>query len=330
MSTQGGFTRRGWLLFGAMALLWGVPYLFISIAVESLSPPAIVAGRTLIAALLLLPFALRGGALRAAWKHWPWVLAFGLVEMAGPFVLLGHAEMTLPSGMTGLLVATVPLFAALIALGGGDRGVLRPARGIGLLVGFIGVAIVVAGPGLFGGEVSLLAAGEVLLVAILYAIAPFIVARKLNDVPSLGTITLSLLMIGVIYLPIGLLTQHEVPTLPRSSRSWRWPSSAPLSPSWPSSRSFVRSALFVRRCSPTSTRSWRSSSVRSSSPSPWPRDCSSDSRSSSWAAGSPPRADASARRHPPAPLWPSHHFRRLPDLFAAEHDFGCRGRRAAA
>lgn len=213
-SAPSGFTRRGWLLFGAMALLWGVPYLFISIAVESISPPAIVAGRTLIAALLLLPFAMRNGSLRAALKHWPWVLAFGLVEMAGPFLLLGHAEMTLPSGMTGLLVATVPLFAAVIALGGGDRGVLRPARAIGLLVGFLGVATVVAGPGLFGGEVSLLAAGEVLLVAILYAIAPFIVARKLADVPSLGTITLSLLMIGVIYLPIGLLAQHEVPSMP--------------------------------------------------------------------------------------------------------------------
>lgn len=213
MNAQGGFSRRGWLLFGAMALLWGVPYLFISIAVESISPAAIVAGRTLIAALLLLPFAIRSGALRAAWKHWPWVLAFGAVEMAGPFLLLGHAEMTLPSGMTGLLVATVPLFAALIALGGGDRGVLRPSRAIGLIVGFIGVAIVVAGPGLFGGEVSLLAAGEVLLVAILYATAPFIVARKLGEVPSLGTITLSLLMIGVFYLPIGALTQHEVPTL---------------------------------------------------------------------------------------------------------------------
>lgn len=212
MNAPGGFSRRGWLLFGAMALLWGVPYLFISVAVESFSPPAIVAGRTLIAALLLLPFAIRGGALRSALKHWPWVLAFGLVEMAGPFVLLGHAEMTLPSGMTGLLVATVPLFAAIIALGGGDRGVLRPARAIGLVVGFVGVAIVVAGPGLFGGRVSLLAAGEVLLVAVLYAIAPFIVARKLADVPSLGTITLSLLMIGVLYLPIAALTQHEVPT----------------------------------------------------------------------------------------------------------------------
>ncbi|MGF6821904.1 drug/metabolite transporter (DMT)-like permease [Microbacterium sp. ZKA21] len=211
MNAHTTVSRRGWLLFGAMALLWGVPYLFIRIAVESYSPPAIVAGRTLIAALLLLPFAIRSGALRPALKKWPWVLAFGLVEMGGPFVLLGHAEQTLHSGPTGLLVATVPLFAALIALGGGDRTVLRPVRLGGLLVGFAGVAIVVAGPGLASGD--LVAAGEVLLVAVLYAIAPFIIARKLGDVPSLGTITLALIAIGVIYLPIAFATQHEVPTL---------------------------------------------------------------------------------------------------------------------
>lgn len=209
-----GFSRRGWLLFGAMCLLWGVPYLLISVVVESFSPPAMVAGRTLIAALLLLPFAIRSGALKAAWKLWHWVLAFGLVEMAGPFFLLGHAEQSLPSGLTGLLVATVPLFAALIALGGGDRAVLRPARLIGLLVGFVGVGVVVAGPGLTGGKVDLVAAGEVLLVAVLYAIAPFIVARKLNHVSSIGTITLALLFIGILYLPIALLTQHQVPTVP--------------------------------------------------------------------------------------------------------------------
>lgn len=212
MTATGAFTRRGWLLFAAMCLLWGVPYLFISVAVESFSPAAVVAGRTLIAALLLLPFAIRSGALREAWKVWPWVLAFGAIEMAGPFLLLGHAEMTLPSGITGLLVATVPLFAALIALGGGDRGVLRPARAIGLVVGFGGVAVVVAGPGLEGGSFDLLAAGEVMLVAVLYAIAPFVIARKLSHVASMGTITLAMLMVGLFYLPIGLLTQHEVPT----------------------------------------------------------------------------------------------------------------------
>lgn len=214
MNQSGGFTRRGWLLFAAMALIWGVPYLFISIAVETYSPPAVVAGRTLIAALLLLPFAIRSGALKAAWKLWPWVLAFGLVEMAGPFLLLGHAEQTLPSGLTGLLVATVPLVAAVIALLGGDRGVLRPARIIGLFVGIVGVGIVVAGPSLFGhGQLDLLAIGEVLLVAVLYAIAPFIVARKLSSVPSLGTITLSLLAIGLLYLPIALVVPSAPPTL---------------------------------------------------------------------------------------------------------------------
>jgi drug/metabolite transporter (DMT)-like permease len=208
------FDARAWVLFAIMAVVWGVPYLFIKVAVDSYSPAAVVAGRTLVGALILLPFALRQKALRPAWSKIGWVLAFGAIEMAGPFLLLGHAEQTLPSGLTGLLVATVPLFAALIAFGGGDRSVLKPARAIGLVVGFAGVAVIVAGPGLaIEGGGGLLAVGEILLVAILYAIAPFIIALKLKDVPALGTITLALFAVGVFYLPIGMLTQHEVPTI---------------------------------------------------------------------------------------------------------------------
>ncbi len=208
------FDARAWVLFAAMALLWGIPYLFIKVAVDSYSPAAVVAGRTLLGALLLLPFALRQSALRPAFGKIGWVLAFGAIEMAGPFLLLGHAEQTLPSGLTGLLVATVPLFAAVIALGGGDRSVLRPSRAIGLFVGFIGVAIVVIGPGLaVEGGGGLIAIGEVLLVALCYAIAPFIIARKLQDVPALGTITIALAAVGLFYLPIAFLTQHEVPTV---------------------------------------------------------------------------------------------------------------------
>lgn len=208
------FGPRAWILFAAMSLIWGLPYLFIKQAVDSYSPASVVAGRTLIGALILLPFALRHGALRAAWKKIWWVLAFGGIEMAIPFLLLGHAEQTLPSGLTGLLVATVPLFAALIAFSGGDRSVLKPARAVGLVVGFGGVAIIVAGPGLAaGGPGALFAIGELLLVAICYAIAPFIVARQLADVPSLGTVTLALGAVGIFYLPIALLTQHEIPTV---------------------------------------------------------------------------------------------------------------------
>ncbi len=215
MNTVQRFDTRAWILFAAMALLWGVPYLFISIAVESYSPAAVVAGRTLLGALLLLPFAIKQKALLPAFRKIGWVLVLGGIEMAGPFLLLGHAEQTIPSGLTGLLVATVPLFAALIAFGGGDRSMLSPARGIGLLLGFAGVFVIVAGPGLaVEGGAGLIAAGEVLLVAVCYAIAPFVIARKLHDVPALGTITLALLAVGVFYTPIALLTQHEVPTLP--------------------------------------------------------------------------------------------------------------------
>lgn len=198
-----------------MAVLWGIPYLFIKEAVDSISPAAIVAGRTLLGAAVLLPIALHRGALRPVLRVWPWVLAFGAIEMAGPFFLLSHAEQTLPSGLTGLLVATVPLFAAGIALARGDRSVLSPPRAIGLLVGFAGVVVIVMGPGLAVADPAsaLGAIGEVLLVAFLYAVAPFIIAIKLAHVPSLGTITVALLVVGIAYLPLALLTQHEVPTL---------------------------------------------------------------------------------------------------------------------
>jgi len=206
---------RAWLLYAAMAVLWGIPYLFIKEAVDSFSPAAVVAGRTLLGAAILLPIAFHRGALRPALRLWPWVLAFGGIEMAGPFFLLSHAEQTIPSGTTGLLVATVPLFAAIIALLRGDRSAFSPLRALGLAIGFGGVAVTVAGPGLGVGTdpAALLAVGEVLLTAVLYAVAPFIIATKLKDVPSMGVIGLALLAIGLVYLPLALMTQHEVPTV---------------------------------------------------------------------------------------------------------------------
>lgn len=208
-------SRRGWLLYAAMAVLWGIPYLFIKEAVDTYSPAAVVAGRTLLGAAILLPIAIHRRALRPALRMWPWVLGFAAIEMAGPFLLLSHAEQTLPSGTTGLLVATVPLFAAIIALLRGDRSAFSPLRALGLLIGFAGVAVIVAGPGLAVGSdpAALFAVGEVLLVAVLYAVAPFIVATRLKDVPALGSISLALVAVGIAYLPIALLTQHEVPSV---------------------------------------------------------------------------------------------------------------------
>lgn len=194
-----------------MALIWGIPYLLIAIAVETLSPAAVVAGRTGLGALLLLPVALQRDALRPALARWRWVLAFAAIEMAGPFILLGHAEQTLPSGITGLLVATVPLFAALVAFGSGEPGALSPVRIAGLALGMVGVGIIVSGGGQ-DGSISLVAVLEVLLVAVCYAIAPFIISRRLDGVPGIGTATLALGAVGIVYVPIAALTWEGAPS----------------------------------------------------------------------------------------------------------------------
>src|SRR4029450_5231463 len=106
-------TKRGWLLFIALGVLWGMPYLLIRIAVGSMDPLMVAASRTLIGALLLLPVALHRNALAEAFRNWKWLLAFTLIEISIPWVLLGHAETRLNSSTAGLLIAIVPLFAAL-------------------------------------------------------------------------------------------------------------------------------------------------------------------------------------------------------------------------
>jgi drug/metabolite transporter (DMT)-like permease len=199
------------LLFSAMSVIWGLPYLLISISVESLTPAAVVAGRTGIAALLLLPLAVRDGSLRVALRFWPWILAFAVIEMAIPFVLLGHAEQTLPSGLTGLLVATVPLFGAIVSYLLGDHHALTRSRVLGLFIGVTGVALVVGAAG-GDGDIRLVNVAEVLVVAVCYAVAPFITARKLTEVPGIGLAALALGMVAVAYVPPALLTQDEAPT----------------------------------------------------------------------------------------------------------------------
>src|SRR6478735_12725714 len=90
-------TRRGLLLFVSMAIIWGIPYLFIRVAVAEISPPVLVFLRTLVATVILLPIALLRLDLRRVLVHWRWVAAFAVIEIAIPWVLLGSAEQHLSS-----------------------------------------------------------------------------------------------------------------------------------------------------------------------------------------------------------------------------------------
>jgi drug/metabolite transporter (DMT)-like permease len=200
-------TRRGWILFAAMSAIWGVPYLLIKVAVDGMAPPVLVAGRTGIAALVLVPLAIHQGALRPALRKWRPLLAFTALEMAAPWLLLTDAERKLPSSLAGLLVAAVPMVAAVAAFALGERSALAPARLFGLAVGMVGVAFVV-GVGREGGG-DAWSVTEVLLVSVGYALAPFILDRHLGDVPPMGVVAASLGIVFVVYLPAAIVLRPE-------------------------------------------------------------------------------------------------------------------------
>jgi drug/metabolite transporter (DMT)-like permease len=194
-------SRQAWLLFAAMSVIWGIPYLFIKIAVTELSPAAVAGGRTLLAVVILVPLAARQGALRPALRLWPWAVAFGLIEMAIPWVLLGQAETRVSSGFAGLMLATVPIVATVLALLRREPGAVAPIRLLGLATGVIGVAALV-GLDSLSGHIDPVSVLELLGVAIGYAVAPVIAARKLSDVPSMGVIAVSVAVVAILYLPV--------------------------------------------------------------------------------------------------------------------------------
>jgi drug/metabolite transporter (DMT)-like permease len=95
-----------------VALLWGGPYALIKVAVDDLDPLTLGAVRLAIGALTLLPMALNSGAFADLRGRWRWVVALGVLELALPFSLIGAGEQRIPSALTGLLVAAVPLSGA--------------------------------------------------------------------------------------------------------------------------------------------------------------------------------------------------------------------------
>jgi drug/metabolite transporter (DMT)-like permease len=193
-------TRRGWLLFATMGLIWGIPYLMIKVAVGGLHPATLVFLRTALAALLLVPIAAVRGELRPLLRYWRPLLAFAAIEVAVPWLLLNTAEVRLSSSLSGLLIAGVPLVGAILGWAtGGER--LGPVRIAGLIVGLAGVGALV-GLDLHVGDVWALL--EIAGVAVGYAVGPWILARYLSGLPGLGVIAAALGVTALAYLPFAL------------------------------------------------------------------------------------------------------------------------------
>lgn len=203
-------SRRSWGHFLLVGFLWGIPYLFMKVAVEDLTPAAIVCGRTLIGAAMLIPFAIYQKTLRSAIAGRKDVAIYAVMEMAIPWLLITTSEKKISSGLAGLLVATVPIWATLFTAMKGDKSVLHSSRIFGIFIGFIGM-IALIGIDAIKSALDIPSVLMVIVAAILYAAAVMRVTERLPGVNGIAINGLAMGITCVIYAPITVLTWPDEP-----------------------------------------------------------------------------------------------------------------------
>jgi len=205
-------TWRGWTAFAALGIIWGLPYFFIKIAVQEVSPFTLAFVRVLLATLILMPIAWRRGALRSLAKHKAPIVAFGLIEFAIPFSLISLGERWISSSVTGILIAMVPLSIALIQRFFGIREALGGWRIAGLAIGFIGVAALL-GTGPVSGALGWAGVGCMLVSTLCYAVGPLIIQRHLHGLDSIGPLAASLgVASAILLIPAALEIPSSLPS----------------------------------------------------------------------------------------------------------------------
>lgn len=203
-------SRRSWGHFLLVGFLWGIPYLFMKVAVEDLTPAAIVCGRTLIGAAMLIPFAIYQKTLRSAIAGRKDVAIYAVMEMAIPWLLITTSEKKISSGLAGLLVATVPIWATLFTAMKGDKSVLHSSRIFGIFIGFIGM-IALIGIDAIKSALDIPSVLMVIVASILYAAAVMRVTERLPGVNGIAINGLAMGITCVIYAPITVLTWPDEP-----------------------------------------------------------------------------------------------------------------------
>lgn len=206
-------TRRAWLAFGAISVIWGIPYLLIRVAVRHGMTPAFLAwGRVTLAAVVLLALAWRAGTLRSLRGQWRVLLVYAVVEICIPFPMIAAGETRVSSSLAAILISSVPLIVALLALRFDHSERPTPVRALGLLLGFGGV-IALVGIDVAGRRGELLGAGAILLAAVGYAIGPMLIKFRMAQLDPRATMGASLAMASMLLAPPAALDPpHAVPS----------------------------------------------------------------------------------------------------------------------
>jgi drug/metabolite transporter (DMT)-like permease len=197
-------SKRGWLLFALIGILWGVPYLFMKVAVEELSIAVIVFARLAIGATLLMVIALRQRALVKLRPYVKYILFYAVLEMVIPWTLITNAQRELSSGVVALLVATVPIWATLFAHHTGDSTAAHRTRIAGISIGLLGIILIVGIESFsdFGNAFSLI---QVLIASASYAWAVNMVTRKVHGVSGVAINGIAMLAAAILFAPFALI-----------------------------------------------------------------------------------------------------------------------------
>jgi drug/metabolite transporter (DMT)-like permease len=207
-------TRKAWMLFALISVFWGIPYLFIKIAVQELDPIVVVFARVGIAAIVLVPVAAYRGMLHQLRGHWGTIALLSCIQIIGPFLLISYGEQLITSSLTSILIASEPLLVALLALRLDKGEQVRGWRFIGLLIGIVGVVILL-GLDISGDVHQLLGAVMVLLATLGYAAGALMIKRpRVASLPSLGVIAAECLISTLVLLPLSIVRfPHAMPAL---------------------------------------------------------------------------------------------------------------------
>jgi len=196
-------TRRSSIYFALAGVLWGVPYLLMKIAVEDFSPAAVVAGRTLIGASILIPVAIYRKKFNGAVLGFKYVALYALMEMIGPWILITTAEQKINTGLAGLLVSTVPIFATIITSLRGDHSVWQFKRVFGIVLGFLGLILVVGIESLSGNS-DLLSIAMVIVASMGYAYAVIMITSNLPLVDGIAINGLAMAITTIFWTPLAI------------------------------------------------------------------------------------------------------------------------------
>jgi len=203
-------TRRSWILLIVLAAIWGASYLLIKIGGRDLSPPMIAFGRIALGAAVLVPLALRAGALRDLGGLWGVIVVVSVAQIAAPFLLIALGEEEISSSLAGILVASAPIFTAILAIFFAAEERSEGARLLGVLAGVAGLVLLL-GLDVGKGVPELLGGLAVVLAGLGYAIAGLLAKRRLAGVPSLGVAAIVLAVSTLLSLPAALATLPDEP-----------------------------------------------------------------------------------------------------------------------